>query len=231
MDAAVKNRRDANGVLSGKAGLILKDLERRFISGKYHFGELLSIASLAEEFDASRQPVSTAINHLRSMGYVTIVPQVGCKVVAPGKQEIADFFYILGKAEGAIAGMAASRWVDDEINQLQQIESAISDTAFDTMDHRDAYAYAYADAVDLFHYQIHDMARSPSTKSWLENLFRLADFYLWQGDKSDFSSQGVATANKERRAIMRALKQRDVSLTESLMEKHLNGKPRRVGIL
>jgi len=227
MDAAVKNRRDANGVLSGKAGLILKDLERRFISGKYHFGELLSIASLAEEFDASRQPVSTAINHLRSMGYVTIVPQVGCKVVAPGKQEIADFFYMLGKAAGAIAGMAASRWVDDEIKHLQQMESVISDTTFDTMDHRDTYA----DAVDLYHYQIHDIARSPSTTFWLENLFRLADFYLWQGDKPDFSSLGVAKANKERRAIIRALKQRDVSLTESLMEEHINGKPRRVGIL
>jgi len=87
---AIERRPDAGGVLSGKAGLILKNLERRFISGKYRFGELLSITGLAEEFDASRQPVNTAINHLRSMGYVTVVPQVGCKVVSPGNQEIAE---------------------------------------------------------------------------------------------------------------------------------------------
>lgn len=112
MSAAATKRQKSNGILTGKSGLILDELENRFVSGKYQFGEVLSINSLAEEFDASRQPVSTAVSHLRSLGYVNIVPQVGCKVVSPRKQEIADFFYTLGKAESAIAGLAAARWVD-----------------------------------------------------------------------------------------------------------------------
>lgn len=44
---------------AGKAGSIIVELEWRLISGRYSFGEALSINGLAEEFDASRQPVST----------------------------------------------------------------------------------------------------------------------------------------------------------------------------
>jgi DNA-binding GntR family transcriptional regulator len=227
MNIAATEQRDLNGALSGKSGLILRELESRFVRGDYLFGQLLSINALAEEFDASRQPVSMAVNHLRSMGYVTIVPQVGCKVVSPEKSEIADFFYMLGKAEGAIAGMAASRWVDGDIDQLQQIEAVISDTAFDTMEHRSSFA----GAVDHYHFKIHDIARSSRIGDWLEGLWRLANFYLWQGAEGNFSPARIETANKERRAIIRAIKRRDVSLAESLMEGHVSGKPRRVGVV
>jgi DNA-binding GntR family transcriptional regulator len=224
---ATARQRDSNGALSGKSGLILRELESRFVSGKYRFGEVLSINSLAKEFDASRQPVSTAVNHLRSMGYVTIVPQVGCKVVSPDKQEVADFFYMLGKAEGSITGMAAARWNAGDIDELQQIESGISGTVFDTMEHRDAYA----GAVDEYHFKIHDIAHSSSITVWLESLWRLANFYLWQGASSNFSPGRVEIANRERRAIIRSMKRRDVALTESLMEGHVNGKPLRVGVV
>lgn len=219
--------RTSNNALSGKSGTILRELEIRFVRGEYLFGESLSINALAEEFDASRQPVSMAVSHLRSMGYVTIVPQVGCKVVSPKKSEIADFFYMLGKAEGALTGLAASRWVDDEIDQLQRIEVAISDTEFDTIEHRERYAVA----VDGYHYKIHDIARSSRIADWLEGLWRVADFYLWLGTEQGLSSAKLKVANKERRAIIRAIKQRDVSLAESLMESHVNGKPRRVGVI
>jgi len=213
--------------LSGKAGVIVTELERRFVGGRYQFGQSLSINALAEEFAASRQPVSTAMNHLRSMGYVNIIPQVGCVVVSPDKGEVADFFYMLGKAESAIAGMAASRWVSGDIENLKKIETDISSTAFDTMEHRDDYA----EAVVLYHDKIHSMAKSPDVASWLEGLWRLADFYLWQGADVNFSPKRVDVANRERRAIVRAIKRRDVPQVESLVEAHVNGKPRRVGVV
>jgi DNA-binding GntR family transcriptional regulator len=227
MKAAIERRRDSNGAFTGKSGAILKELEKRFVSGRYQFGELISINSLADEFEASRQPVSAAVSHLRSMGYVTIVPQVGCKVVSPSVQDVSDFFYLLGKAESGIAGLAATRWTSDDIDQLRKRESEISAVAFDTSENRDTYA----DAVDSYHFKIHDMAQSGSVIVWLEGLWRLADFYLWQGAKVNLSSKKVEQANKERRAIVRALKQRDVKLVESLVEAHVNGKPRRVGVV
>ena len=66
---------------SGKAGEIAAELERRLMVGAYRFGEALSITQLAQQFDASRQPVSVAISHLRSMGYVDVIPQVGLSLI------------------------------------------------------------------------------------------------------------------------------------------------------
>lgn len=227
LNMTTARQRRSSGPLSGKSESILTELQSRFKSGKYQFGELLSINSLAEEFEASRQPVSTAVNHLRSMGFVNIVPQVGCKVVSPTQQEIADFFYMLGKAESAIAGMAAIRWKGDDIDQLQGIESVISATPFDNMEHQ----HVYADTVDYYHDKIHDIAQAKGTTFWLEPLWRLADFYLWQGASANFSPKKLGTANRERRAIVRAIKRRDAALAESLMEEHVIGKPRRVGVV
>jgi DNA-binding GntR family transcriptional regulator len=69
------------------------------ITRKYQFRDSLSISRLAEQFDASRQPISAALNHLRSLGYLDIIPQVGCHAVSPSSSEIDDFFYMLGKVE------------------------------------------------------------------------------------------------------------------------------------
>src|SRR3546814_3026362 len=66
---------------SGKAGQIAVELERRLLLGEYRFGQALSSVQLAKQFDASRQPVSVAISHLRSSGYVEVIPQVGCREI------------------------------------------------------------------------------------------------------------------------------------------------------
>lgn len=63
---------------SGKAGEIVAALEHRLITGYYRFGDSLSTNLLAGDFEASRQPISAALNHLRGLGYLKIVPQVGC---------------------------------------------------------------------------------------------------------------------------------------------------------
>ena len=46
---------------SGKAGFIAAEIEKRLMLGQYRFVEALSAAQLAQQFDASRQPVSAAI--------------------------------------------------------------------------------------------------------------------------------------------------------------------------
>ena len=47
--------------LSGKAGDIAAELEERLERGEFRFGETLSIYALAEQFEASRQPVASAV--------------------------------------------------------------------------------------------------------------------------------------------------------------------------
>ena len=122
--AAAANNADP----SGKAGRIAAEMERRLMLGEYHFGEPLSATQLARQFDASRQPVFAAIAHLRSSGYVEVIPQVGCRVVSPSPVEIGDFFVALGKIEGAAASFAARRYeLGDEAEALLAIGAGAAD--------------------------------------------------------------------------------------------------------
>jgi len=211
---------------SGKAGEIVAELEHRLITGYYRFGDSLSTNLLAGDFEASRQPISAALNHLRGLGYLKIVPQVGCQVVSPSPQDIDDFFSMLAKIESLIAGLAARRFVDNEADLLLEIAEYIKQTPFDDATHREEWAIG----VDAYHGHLRTMARSPALESRVQGLWRLSDFYLWQG-ASNLQPKDIDTANRERLQVAKAVAARDVDAAEALMEKHVRGKPRRVGIV
>lgn len=211
---------------SGKAGEIVAQLERRLITGRYRFGDSLSINRLAAEFDASRQPISAALNHLRSLGYIKIVPQVGCQVASPSPSDITDFFYMLSRIESGMAAFAASRHEGQDAEVLSALATMISNESFTD----DASCIEGAIAIDAFHQQIRLMAQSPTLEGRVQNLWHLSNFYLWQG-ASNLQTESIDSANEQRHAIAAAISSRNVDSAESLMEEHVRGKPRRVGII
>jgi DNA-binding GntR family transcriptional regulator len=212
---------------SGKAGKIAAEMERRLMLGEYHFGEPLSATQLARQFDASRQPVFAAIAHLRSSGYVEVIPQVGCRVVSPSPVEIGDFFVALGKIEGAAASFAARRYeLAEEAETLVAISEANDPGELVSTAHRQGYINMLFD----YHNQLWAMARSPALAGRVATMRRLAIFYLWQG-----SARLVPTSahllNMERAEVARAIQARDATRAEILMEKHVGHKPYVNGIL
>ena len=133
---------------------------------------------------------------------------------------------MLAKIECGIAGFAAARHDDGEPEVLIAISEYISATPFDNAEHREDWAVG----VDAYHGQIRAMARSPGLEQRVQNLWRLSDFYLWQG-VSNLQPKKIATANRERQKIANAIAARDVERSEQLMEQHVRGKPQRVGIV
>lgn len=163
--------------LAGKAGEIASELEDRLVRGHYRFGETLSIYALAEQFDASRQPVAAAVLYLRSVGYLDIIPQVGCRVVSPSPQEVLDFYVLVSKTEAVISRFAAERHVGHEANDLLAIAEDLARIPFQS--HHDRLAMA--DGISIFHDRISAMARSPLLVERISNLRRIFRFYLSQG--------------------------------------------------
>ena len=84
---------------------------------------------------------------------------------------------MLGKIESAVAGLAATRHADGESEVLEALAKHIDGIPFDVNRHRDEWAVA----VDAFHLQILEMARSPALEKRVRNLWHLSDFYLFQG--------------------------------------------------
>lgn len=147
-------------------------------------------------------------------------------MVSPSPQDIDDFFSMLAKIESLIAGLAASRFVDNEADLLLEIAEHIKHTPFDDATHREEWTIG----VDAYHGHLRTMARSPALESRVQGLWRLSDFYLWQG-ASNLNPKSIDAANRERFQVAKAVAARDVDAAETLMEKHVRGKPRRVGIV
>ena len=211
---------------TGKAGQIVAVMEQRLTLGYYASGEMLSFALLAEEFGVSRQPVSAAISHLRSSGFVEVIPHVGCRVVLPSPRELKDFFFVLGKIESAAVCLAAERYEGDEAGILLGISPSSDLGSLEDQPRR----RAYLNYLNRYHDQIWEMARSPLLDGKVSELRRLSNFYLWQG-VPELAPKAANQLIAERTAIARAIAARDADLAARLMEDHIRNKPRVIGIV
>lgn len=204
--------------LSGKAGEIAADLEERLIRGAYRFGESLSIYALAAQFEASRQPVASAVLYLRSVGYLEIIPQVGCRVVSPSAQEVHDFYVMFSRTEAVITGFAAERHLDDEGLELVAFAKELAANPFQSSYDR----RAMADGISTFHDRISAMARSQLLVERISNLRRIFRFYLSQGRTPPNLSGGpTVRMNQLRISLAEAIQSRNKADAEKATEDYI----------
>ena len=116
-------------VSSGRrlAPVVYDLLKERLLDGEYQAGERLSVESLKAEFGVSKQPVMDALRRLATAGLVEIIPQVGSRVPVYGSADVSDFFTIFGGMEGAVAGVAAQRCTDQQIDKLAAVNDEINE--------------------------------------------------------------------------------------------------------
>lgn len=218
------NRAIVRGVrahdLAGKAGEVAAELEERLVRGDYRFGENLSIYALAEQFGASRQPVASAVLYLRSVGYLEIIPQVGCRVVSPSPSEVQDFFLMFSRTEGVIARLAAERHQDPEAQDLVHLAEQLAKNPFESASDR----RAMADGISIFHDHISAMSRSPLLVDRISNLRRIFRFYLCQNRMRPDPVQGPPTQmNTLRQHLVHAIAARQSREAERTTEDYILG--------
>lgn len=204
--------------LAGKAGEIAAVLEDHLVRGKLHFGQNLSIYTLADQFGASRQPVSAAVQYLATIGYLEITPQVGCQVVSPSKEDINDFIHLFARTEGVIAQFAANRHSEAEAEELRFVNQEINKNPFTSnLDRR-----RMADQISLFHDRLSSMARSPLLVDRISNLRRLFRFYLSQVKSVENDSLGVpSNLNILRTEVTEKVVVRDAAGADEMMKSYI----------
>lgn len=146
----------------------------RLVSAQYGFGERLLVKELAAETGASRQPIMSAINRLSAEGFVRIIPQVGCEVISPGPEEIADFFLLFQRIEGLLAELAARRRIESDLLELsiaqQRLIAHIASSA--------PSPPIYLQLNQAFHRTVYEIARSPLLGRKQRNNFNMSDFFI-----------------------------------------------------
>lgn len=189
-------------------------LVRRLINAEFSFGQRVSVREIASATGASRQPIMAALNRLNAEGFVRIIPQVGCEVVSPSRDQIADFYLMFERMEGLLAELAAARRTDAQIADLNHLQMRMKSLIAETPQQ----GPEYLDLNRAFHQQIHDMAHSTFVDERQSSNFNMSDFFINQaGGFKPF----VADAVREHDDIIDALLSRSPARARALAEGHI----------
>ena len=197
--------------------LAYNHVKEQLLEGDLKPQDSLSVVALAEQLGCSRVPVMEALKRLEQEGFLTIVPQVGCKVVSPEAQDVMDFFELFSSVEGTIARFAAERRSDEDLVDFRKVcrhiekEAALAGTPAD----RDP---VYRQLNLLFYTQMHKMARAPLASCIVAGFWDRSDFYI----KTTFGSLYFSSEVKRVHGGVRdAIIDGDAEMAESEIKAHL----------
>jgi DNA-binding GntR family transcriptional regulator len=187
----------------------------RLVEARYAFGEPILVKELATELGVSRQPIMTALGRLDADGFVRIVPQVGCQVVDPGSNEIADFYLMFQRMEGLLAELAATRHNEAQIRELREQQRRILSAQQDP----EVLREHYAELNRGFHQIIHNMAHSPLLDEKQRANFNMSDFFI---NQSVGFGAFVHQAVEEHEDIIAAIAGGNAKRARALSEAHIH---------
>ena len=95
--------------------------------GRWPAGDSVSAYALAEEIGVSRTPVVEALKRIEAEGLVEIVPQVGCRVLAPSPSSLEELFGLRRALDGMAARGAAGAAGDEELLRIDGLQRRFED--------------------------------------------------------------------------------------------------------
>ena len=128
-------------------------IKERLMQGVYKLGDRLSVGALGRELGVSKQPVMESLRRLSAEGFVTITPQVGCRVAEYGEAEIRDFFRLFAASEGEATAMATERRTPEDLERLRAVSAPIGSLRRDSS--AEARARGYRALNRHFHSLLH----------------------------------------------------------------------------
>ncbi len=202
---------------SARAEFAYEAIRLELLEGTLAPGDKLSVVDLADQLQCSRVPIMEALKRLEREQLVTIVPQVGCRVVTPSVADVGDFFVLFAAVEGAVAALAAQRRDADDVVRFRELCREID------AELKDAGGPASRDPryrrLNLrFHGQIHHLAHSPVASKMAAGMWDRSDFYIKMAFGSLYFSHRVIRSH---RAIRRALISGDPVAADAAVRVHL----------
>lgn len=182
-------------------------------------GQRVRVEDVVTRLNTSRQPVMDAFKRLAAEGFLEIIPQVGCRVVTPTRDEIADFFLILAGVEGTAADIAAQRRSGDELVAMRAIVEALAvlRDAPETSDR----SRTFRDLKRSFHDAVHAMAHSQAISNIAASLWDRSDFYMSTLRCEESLAARIADAHHEHVEILEAIERHDGGAARLAMEAHI----------
>jgi DNA-binding GntR family transcriptional regulator len=193
-----------------KADLVFETLKARLIAGWRDYGETLNTVEIAEEFGVSRRPVMDAMARLEVAGFIEIIAQVGCRVIAPERRSVREHFVTAGVLDGAAARLAATHATDV---QRRALTEAVEHSASAAAAHDQ---HAFEDANKSFHATLLAAGGNHRLMQLARQAWDLSDFYLQRRTEED-----LRVSHGEHEAIAAAILSGDADAARTAAEAHL----------
>jgi DNA-binding GntR family transcriptional regulator len=191
--------------------LVAAVLREAITTGHLKANQPLPQDEIAAQLQVSHIPVREALRQLQSEGLVTYQPNRGATVSALSPDEIREIYEIRAILETAAIRRAAPRLTQGQLDRAARILDAAEQAT-------DGAAWGSHD-VD-FHQRIYALHDRPRMDELIAGLLRRVDRY-WTLHGLMLKHRG--TFEREHRAILAALYDRNAAAAGELLEAHLAG--------
>jgi DNA-binding GntR family transcriptional regulator len=196
------------------AGITLEAIRERILRGIYPEGEPLRQDAIAEEMGVSRIPIREALRQLEAEGLVAFHPHRGAVVSSLSLDEIEEVFTLRAMLEAELLRRAIPLLTVEDLERAAEVLEGY-EHAFRTGD-----VAAWGELNRRFHASLYVSAERPVTAGILQRLHQQSDRY---SRMQLVLTHGESRAAEEHRAILAAVRRRDVKRSTTLMKQHILG--------
>ncbi|MEO3757034.1 GntR family transcriptional regulator [Mycobacterium sp. B14F4] len=189
---------------------VARYVRKRIFDGTYAAGEYVRLDQLAVELGISVTPVREALFELKAEGLLAQQPRRGFVVLPVTGRDLTDVSNVQAYIGGELAARAAANITDEQLRELQRIQSDLED-AYDSADDERAVRLNHE-----FHRAINMAADSPKLAQLMSQITRYAPESVFP-----IIAGWPEKSNAHHRRLLTALEQRDENLCRTAMSEHL----------
>ncbi len=191
---------------------VARILRTEIFAGRLKPGEPLPERLLAEQLGVSRTPVREALFTLHSEGLVELTPNRGATVRTITPQDILQIYSLRRVLESYAAREAAHARTRQHLDAIEDAHAKLERIGTEG----DASEQALADLA--FHTRISEAAGNRLLQTIMGQVLAFTVSYR---SSIAYPSERMALVNKQHRAILDALRDRDADRAEALMREHV----------
>jgi DNA-binding GntR family transcriptional regulator len=208
-------------------GSIVSSLQERIHDGSLPAGTWIRQDALSDEYNVSRTPVRQALEQLRALGLLEIVPRRGARVRQPTERQIVEAYAVRAVLEGYAAEQAVHLISARQLDRLLEAESLFQ-RAVEAVRAGTSSDDWYR-ANDQFHDVILEAAANDRLIWTIRALHMSFPRNLtWSAMHDD--ARLLEQNAKQHAAIREAIEQRDGSRARELMIEHVESAGRLVAL-
>jgi DNA-binding GntR family transcriptional regulator len=194
--------------------MTVEALRERILRGIYPAGEPLRQDAVAADLGVSRIPVREALRQLEAEGLVTFSPHRGAVVSSLSLDEIEELFELRADIESDLLRRALPEILPEHLDRAKEVLDA----------YEVALTSGEVSAWGELNWQFHSTLYAPAgrrmTMGIVQKLHQHSDRYL----RMQLAlTHGESRANDEHRAILAAVRKRDVHKSCRLLRQHILG--------